>query len=194
MTAPTGISPRGIRWRSISTRSARSRRIAAASGWGIAGLRIGGLIAIPSLIETLSDGQPNSLGSNVVSQRAAIAGLKAKSEWFPEVQRVQRGNQALIHDAVAPINGLSMPVYPSQGNFIVIDSSAAGIKPETLCELYLERNILVRHAGYHTERFADRFIKVGTTVPREHAERFCAALPEVVAAALDAGETSRAFF
>ena len=165
------------------------------SKWlGIAGLRIGGLIAIPSLIETLSDGQPNSLGSNVVSQRAAIAGLKAKPEWFPEVQRVQRGNQALIHDAVAPINGLSMPVYPSQGNFIVIDSSAAGIKPETLCELYLERNILVRHAGYHTERFADRFIKVGTTVPREHAERFCTALPEVVAAALDAGATSRAFF
>ena len=165
------------------------------SKWlGIAGLRIGGLIAIPSLIDFLSDGQPNSLGSNVVSQRGAIAGLKAKAEWFPEVQRIQQQNQAMIHDAVAPINGLFMPVYPSGGNFVIIDTSDAGISPETLCDLYLKRNILIRHAGYHTERFADRFVKVGTTVPTEHAALFCAALPEIVAEALNAGDTEKSFF
>lgn len=165
------------------------------SKWlGLAGLRMGALMAVPPLIEHLSDGQPNSLGSNVVSQRAAIAGLKAKSEWFPEVQHVQRHNQAMIHEAVGPINGLDMPVYPSHGNFVVIDCSAVAISPATLCDLYLERNIMIRHAGYHTERYADRFIKVSTTVPTDQAVRFCAALPAVVAAALDRGDSTKQLY
>lgn len=165
------------------------------SKWlGIAGLRIGALMAVPPVLEMLSDGQPNSLGSNVISQRAAIAGLKTMAEWFPNVQRVQRHNQDLIHAAVAPIEGLAMPVYPSQGNFVVIDCHAAGIAPETLCDLYLQRGVMIRHAGYHTERYADRFIKVSTTVPTDQAEKFCELMPEIVAAALESGATSKSFY
>ena len=165
------------------------------SKWlGLAGLRLGGLMARPALIEMLSEGQPNSLGSNLVSQKGAIAGLRTRAEWFPEVNRIQRANQASIHEAVAPINGLDMPVYPSNGNFVVIDTSAACIAPETLCELYLERGIMIRQAAYQSRLFADRFVKVSTTVPTEDADRFCALLPEVVGAALDAGTSGRALY
>ena len=165
------------------------------SKWlGLAGLRVGGLMARPALIEMLSEGQPNSLGSNLVSQKGAIAGLRTKGEWFPEVNRIQRANQASIHEAVGPINGLDMPVYPSNGNFVAIDTSAAGIAPERLCELYLERGIMIRQAAYQSKLFADRFVKVSTTVPTEDAERFCALLPEVVGAALDAGASGRALY
>ncbi len=155
------------------------------SKWlGAAGMRIGALMARPSLLETLSNGQPNSLGSNVVSQLGAIAGLKTKNEWFPEVLRVSRHNQDLIHAAVQQVDELSMPIYPSHGNFVAIDSHAAGISPDALCDGFLRRGIMIRHAGYHTERYADRFIKVSTTVETHQAERFCDVLPTVVAEAL----------
>lgn len=165
------------------------------SKWlGLAGMRLGGLMARPEVIETLSAGQPNALGSNLVTQRGAIAGLKTKAVWFPEVNRIQRANQAAIHRAVGPINGLDMPVYPSNGNFVVIDGSAAGIAPETLVALYLERGIMIRQAAYQSKRYADRFVKVSTTVPAWQAQRFCELLPEVVAAALEHGESDRAFY
>ncbi|MDE0057630.1 MAG: pyridoxal phosphate-dependent aminotransferase [Defluviicoccus sp.] len=165
------------------------------SKWlGLAGLRVGGLMARPSVIEMLSDGQPNSLGSNLVSQRGAIAGLRTRHEWFPEVNRIQRANQHAIHEAVRPINGLDMPVYPSNGNFVAIDVSAAGIAPETLCELYLEQGIMIRQAAYQSKLFADRFVKVSTTVKEEDAARFCALLPELTAAAIDRGRSGRALY
>src|SRR6185437_5839509 len=51
------------------------------SKWlGAAGLRIGAAIGAPALIERLAAAPPNNLGSNVVSQRAALAGLQAKNE------------------------------------------------------------------------------------------------------------------
>ena len=165
------------------------------SKWlGLAGLRLGGLMARPEVIEVLSAAQPNALGSNLITQRGAIAGLQTRAEWFPEVNRLQRANQAAINDAVAPINGLAMPVYPSNGNFVVIDTSAADVAPETLVALYRARGIMIRQAAYQSKRYAGRFVKVSTTVPVEHAQRFCALLPEVVAAALQHGGADRALY
>ena len=165
------------------------------SKWlGLAGMRLGGLMARPQVIETLSEGQPNALGSNLISQRGAIAGLKYKSEWFPEVNRIQRANQRAIFDTVQTINGLSMPVYPSNGNFVVIDCSAAEIAPETLVTLYLDRGIMIRQAAYQSKHYANRFVKVSTTVPEWQAQRFCAELSEVISAARNYKETDRAFF
>ncbi len=165
------------------------------SKWlGLAGLRLGGLMARPETIEALSAAQPNALGSSLIAQRGAIAGLRTRAEWFPEVNRIQRANQDAIHRAVAPINGLAMPVYPSDGNFVVIDASAAGIAPETLVARYRERGIMIRQAAYQSRRYADRFVKVSTTVPVEHARRFCDLLPEVAAAALEDDGSDRAFY
>jgi aspartate/methionine/tyrosine aminotransferase len=151
------------------------------SKWlGLAGLRVGALVASPDVVERLAAAPPNNLGSSVLSQRAAIAGLKVKHEWMPDVNRRNRRNQAHIHDAVAKVEGLEIAVYPSQANFLVIECIAAGITPEALCEAYRARGIMIRQGTYHTPRFGHRFVKVSTTVPEGWADAFCDELPAMV--------------
>lgn len=151
------------------------------SKWlGVAGLRIGAVVAHPDLIERLAGAPPNNLGSNVVSQRAAIAGLHIKREWFPGINRRQRRNQAEIAKAVAKVPGMSVAVYPSQANLLVVECIEAGIAPEALCEAYRSEGIMIRQGTYHTPTFGHRFVKVSTTVPEAWADAFCERLPAMV--------------
>ena len=151
------------------------------SKWlGLAGLRIGAVIGDPSLIEKLAAAPPNNLGSNVVSQRAAIAGLKSKSEWFPTAQALQRRNQAKIKETTDRLPGFHIPVYPSNGNFLVIECIEANVFPEALVAAMQEHQILIRQGSYHTKTFGSRFIKVSTTVPAAWADEFCSLLPGIV--------------
>jgi aspartate aminotransferase len=151
------------------------------SKWlGVAGLRIGAVVAAPDLIERLAVAPPNNLGSNVISQRAAIAGLRTKRAWFPDINRRQRRNQAQIVKAVANVPGMKVAVYPSQANFLVVECIEAGIKPEALCDAYRGENIMIRQGTYHTPTFGHRFVKVSTTVPEAWADAFCERLPAMV--------------
>ena len=151
------------------------------SKWlGFAGFRVGSLTANPDLIERLATAPPNILGSNIVAQKGAVAGLKTKSEWFPNVLASIRENQRLIRDAVSDIPGLSLPIYPSNGNFLIVECAAAGIRPEAICELMYQQKIMVRQGAYHTSKFGDQFIKVSVSAPREWVEKFCELLPAVV--------------
>ena len=151
------------------------------SKWlGLAGLRIGALVAHPDVVERLAGAPPNNLGSNIVSQRAAIAGLKIRDEWFPEINRRQRRNQAEIVKATLQIPGVQVVNYPSQANLLVIECIEAGITPESLCQAYREEGIMIRQGAYHTLTFGHRFVKVSTTVPEEWADAFCRLLPAMV--------------
>lgn len=151
------------------------------SKWlGLAGLRVGALVARHDLMERLCKAPPNNLGSNIVAQRGAIAGLKIKADWFPKVQTAQRKNQEMVRSAVSRIPGLHIPVYPSNGNFLVIECKEAGIRPEALCAVMARHNILVRQGRYHTQAFGDRFIKVSVSVPQEWVEEFCRLLPDAI--------------
>ena len=151
------------------------------SKWlGFAGLRIGAVVANPNLIEDLSEAPPNILGSSVIAQHGALAGLETRSEWFPQVLTITRENQKLVHDAVKPIPQVSLPVYPSNGNFVIVECADAGIAPESICKLMDQRNIMVRQGSYHTKKFGDRFIKVSLSVPQEWVVEFCEALPDVI--------------
>lgn len=144
------------------------------SKWlGLAGLRTGALVAAPEVVERLAAAPPNNLGSNVISQKAAIAGLKVKPQWFPGVLATVRENQQRIRDAVDGIEGLSLPVYPSQTNFICLDVAGAGVHPDALCAAMRAHGILIRQAGYHSDVYGDRFVKVGTSVPEAWVEAFC---------------------
>lgn len=164
------------------------------SKWlGIAGLRVGAVVAEAGLIERLAEAPPNNLGSSFLAQRAAIAGLKHKDEWFPAVQRAQRDNQALIKQAVDGIPGLEMPVYPSQANFVAIDLQGAGISPDALCAFFLERDIMIRQGSYHSASVGDRFVKVSTTVPRDWVEAFCELLGDAVVASREAAPAAALF-
>lgn len=164
------------------------------SKWlGVAGLRIGAVVAHPDMIERLAAAPPNNLGCNVISQRAAIAGLRIKSDWIPEINRRQRRNQAEIAKAVAKVPGMSVAVYPSQANFLVVECIDAGVKPEALCEAYRAERIMIRQGTYHTPTFGHRFVKVSTTVPEEWADAFCARLPDMVAKARGIAEVGALF-
>lgn len=164
------------------------------SKWlGLAGLRVGAVVAAPELIEQLADAPPNNLGSSFLAQRAAIAGLKHKEEWFPEVQRRQRENQARIKETVDRIPGLEMPVYPSQANFVAIDVQGAAITPDALCAFYLEHDILIRQGSYHSGTFGDRFVKVSTSVPRDWIDEFCGLLEDAVAKSREAAPAAALF-
>lgn len=164
------------------------------SKWlGLAGMRIGAVVGIPELIERLAAAPPNNLGSNLLAQRAAVAGLGVKQEWLTEVIKVNRRNQLRIADAVSEIPNLDMPVQPSHGNFIIIECDRAGIRPEALCAAYRENGILIRHGGYHTAAFGHRFVKVSTSVPDEWVEEFAEQLPAMVERARGMNTEERLF-
>ncbi|HLI12051.1 MAG TPA: pyridoxal phosphate-dependent aminotransferase [Alphaproteobacteria bacterium] len=164
------------------------------SKWlGLAGLRVGAIVAHPDLLESLVETAPNMLGGSVLAQRAAIAGLKIKDAWFPEVQAIQRRNQAKIKKAVDSLPGLAMPVYPSHGNFVVVDCAESGLAPEAICDVFRERGIMIRQGAYHSKVAGHRFIKVSTTVPEAWIDAFCRALPEVVEAARGRNELAVQF-
>ncbi|PMS36815.1 aspartate/methionine/tyrosine aminotransferase [Trinickia symbiotica] len=151
------------------------------SKWlGLAGMRLGAVLASPDIIEKLATASPNNLGSNVLSQRAAIAGLKTKSQWFPDIWRRQRRNQSVVAETAKAIEGLAIPVFPSNANLLVIETIDAGVNPEALVAAYQEKGVMIRQGTYHTKRFGERFVKVSLTVPELWADRFCDLLPAMV--------------
>lgn len=147
---------------------------------GFAGLRLGAVVAHPAIIDKLTRAQVNNLGSNLVSQLGAIVALRTKCEWLPGVLRRHREHMALLQEFVASLEVFSVPVYPSQGNFLAVDTAASGFHPEYLAIELLERKVQVRQGAYNTRRFGDRFFRVGTTVPRAWLDRFCEALSTIV--------------
>lgn len=154
------------------------------SKWlGLAGLRIGALVACPEILDRCADAATSVLGASVIAQRAAQAGLEVKAEWMGEVRRIDRANKAKIKEAASQINGLALPIYPSHGNFLVLETIGAGIRPEALVEAARRENMMIRQGTYHTERFGDRFVKVSTSVPEAWIDTFCERLPALVAEA-----------
>ncbi|WP_043447294.1 pyridoxal phosphate-dependent aminotransferase [Halotalea alkalilenta] len=151
------------------------------SKWlGLAGLRIGALVASPALVAEFAAGATSVLGASVVAQRAALAGLEVKREWMARVREVDAANKEMIRACIESLPGLSLPVWPSHGNFVVINLEDPELTPQALVARYLEQNIMIRQGTYHTERFGERFIKVSTSVPSAWVARFCALLPAML--------------
>lgn len=151
------------------------------SKWlGLAGLRVGAVVGEKALIARLAAAPPNNLGSSIFAQRAAIAGLMVQDEWLAQVRENNAVNQAIIAAAVRDIPGLHLPVYPSNGNFLIIECTAAGVRPEALCVAFREHSILIRQGRYHTQAFGDQFVKVSTSVPTTWVNEFASVLPEAV--------------
>jgi len=86
-----------------------------------------------------------------------------------------------------------VPVYPSHGNFMIVDVTEAGVSPDALCGVLREDNVMIRQGGYHSDCFADRFVKISTSVPEEWIERLCELLPGAVARARGVNEDMRGF-
>ncbi len=147
---------------------------------GLAGLRVGAVVAHPDLIERMTTPQSNHLGSSVLAQLAAAVALKTKSEWFPPMFRLQREHQAILKAAIEEIPGCHIPVYPSQTNFLAVDVGASGYHPAFLASELLDRGVQIRHGAYNSPTFGHRFFRVGSSVPRAWVDRFVATLHAVV--------------
>lgn len=148
---------------------------------GLAGLRIGGVAGPTELITKINRYNTNDLGVNVLAQVAAVAGLRTKARWFPEVLRQTRANQHRIKAVVESIPGLSLPVFPSHANMFVIDVSGAGLRPEALQRELLEHHgVFLRAGNYLSPKFGDRFIRISFSNPASDIERFATALPPAV--------------
>ncbi|WP_236638052.1 pyridoxal phosphate-dependent aminotransferase [Mangrovicoccus ximenensis] len=142
------------------------------SKWlGLAGMRIGALVGNPALIAELAAVSTSVLGGNVVAQRGAVAGLKVKAEWMQTVRRIDLANKQKIKAAAEAV-GMSVPVWPSHGNFIIVET--AGVRPEAIVEAARLDGVMIRQGAYHTAAFGDRFIKVSTTVPEAWADKLAA--------------------
>jgi len=148
---------------------------------GLAGMRTGALVACRDLMERLKKYNTNDLSINVLGQRAALAALETKKDWFPRVKEITRRNQAHIKEACDRIDGVFLPVYPSQANMFVIDISKTGIMPDAVQnELLFNHGIFVRSGTYVSKRFGQNFIRVSFSVPEEHVIKFKEVFPAVM--------------
>lgn len=142
------------------------------SKWlGLAGLRLGAIVANPQLIAELTAVPSNPLGANIQAERAAIAGLKVKEPWLQKLRETNQRNQDLVENVVAGTGFGSVVVSPSQGNFLAVDVSSTGWHSEAVCDAVLEADIFIRPGTYQSPHFGERFVKISTSVPEEWADR-----------------------
>lgn len=148
---------------------------------GLAGLRIGALLATPQVMRLLEPYNPNILSVSLISQRAALAALETKKEWIDRVVGTTRRNGERIKHCVENADGVFLPNYPSHANMLCIDISETGVNPEALEEkLLFEHHIFIRAGSYLSRRFGPRFVRVSFSVPEEQCDRYVKVFPEVL--------------
>lgn len=148
--------------------------------FGMAGLRIGAVVADEEVIEVLKNVVVNDLGVNVVSQTGAIAGLESKDRWEDYIRTTTLNNQKLIKECVDEIDGVFLPVYPSQANMMAIDLSGAGINPKDMAEYLLDKKIFTREGEYTSKNFGQNYLRVSFSIPEEDVKYFCKEFKEAV--------------
>ena len=148
----------------------------------MAGLRIGGVVSSKPIIDAIKNAVVNDLGVNIISQYGAIAGLKSKPEWFEQMRETCFENQRLIHEMIEPIEGVFLPVYPSDANMMVIDLSGAGINPKEMSNYLVDKKLFTREGEYTSEEFGDRYLRISFSIPTEEIKVFCEEFPKAVEA------------
>ncbi len=152
-------------------------------GPGLAGLRVGALVAPPEILKAIKPYDTNVLGINILGQRAALAALESRGEWLPHIREVCRKNQAIIRETVEGVANVFLPVFPAKANHFCIDISATGADPDELEGRMLhDSRVHVRAGPYLSKRVGKRFIRVSFTVAVEDCERFREALPRALEA------------
>ncbi|WJI10009.1 pyridoxal phosphate-dependent aminotransferase [Methanobacterium sp. CWC-01] len=140
--------------------------------YGMAGLRVGAVLGTPEMIDSLRTIVINDLGTNVVAQKGAIAAVNSKYEWLDRIKDTTRSNQDIIKEAVDLVDGCFIPVYPSDGNMLVIDMYEAGVKPHDLVDYLLEKKIFAREGSYTSKLFGHRYLRVSFSIPKHEVEYF----------------------
>jgi aspartate aminotransferase len=148
---------------------------------GLAGVRLGGYLAAPELAARVARYNTNDLGVSVFSQVAAKAALRAKPHVFGAVLKQTRENQQTIRRVVEGLPGVSLPVFPSQGNMFVLDLTGTGVDPEALqAELLLKHQVFLRAGNYLSPKFGSRFIRASFSNLPSDLEAFREAFPKAL--------------
>jgi aspartate aminotransferase len=137
---------------------------------------------MPDVIKSIKTIVINDLGTNVVSQRGAIAALKSKKEWLGHIKNTTRSNQDIIKKAVSQVEGAYIPVFPSDGNMLAIDIHNTGVTPLEISEYLLNRKVFTREGSYTSKLLGERYLRVSFSIPPEHVEYFAKIFIEGMAA------------
>jgi 1L-myo-inositol 1-phosphate cytidylyltransferase len=113
--------------------------------FGIAGMRLGYSISHP-VVSRLLCRLKLPWNINAVSVAAAIAVLEDQEEFDARMQRLRQGRALLIRE-LGRIPGLQ--VVPSEGNFVLVDTSATGIRAESFVAGMLNEGVLIRQLSVH---------------------------------------------
>jgi aspartate aminotransferase len=140
--------------------------------YGMAGMRIGSVIGVPEIIKSIKTIVINDLGTNVVSQRGAIAAIKSKKEWLTRIKTITRSNQDIIKRAVDQVENAFLPVFPSDGNMLAIDLNDTGVSPLDISEYLLDKKVFTREGSYTSKLFGNRYLRVSFSIPQEQVEYF----------------------
>jgi len=150
---------------------------------GLAGLRLGGLLATAERVRALARFNTNDLGVNIFAQVAAIAALRTKASWIGRVVAQTRANGARIREVVDGVPGTALLAYPSRANMLAIDVARAGLSPEALQdELLRTHGVFVRAGNYLSPTHGREFVRVSFSNPPADVERFATAFPTAVRA------------
>jgi aspartate/methionine/tyrosine aminotransferase len=147
---------------------------------GFAGLRLGALIARPDIFGQIVENQIARLGVNIVTQEGALVAYRSKQTWLPKVLETNRRHQSALKACFDTVDGMTTLVYPSMGNFLAADVTGTGLEAEAVVRRTLDAGFVIRSGAYTSEKFGERFIRVTTTVPTDHVERFCRAFPRAL--------------
>ena len=150
--------------------------------FGMAGLRIGSEVSSKAIIDVIKNAVVNDLGVNIIAQYGAIAGLKSKDEWEDKIRDISFTNQKLIKEMIDEIDGVFLPVYPSDANMMAVDVSGAGINPKELSNYLFKRGIFAREGEYTSELFGDKYLRISFSIPTEEIEIFCEEFPKAIEA------------
>lgn len=148
---------------------------------GFAGMRLGALLMPEDISEEIHRWRANPLSANVLAQIGAKTALETKEQWMGDMVKQSRKNQAIIKDAVDTIPDVSLPVYPSNTNMFVIDTSKTGLDPDEIQEKLLkDHNIFIRGGNYVSARAGMNFVRVSFTVPEPQVKKFAEVFPKVI--------------
>ena len=136
--------------------------------WRLAGVRIGYMLADPSLISELAKVRlPYHLSS--ITQLVGVAAIRHSDETLQMIRSIVRERDRISSD----LAGLGIKVYPSSANFVLFEVD----DPHSVWQGLLDRGVLVR--DYSGQAGLERCLRVTAGLPEE-TDAFIAALREVL--------------
>lgn len=150
--------------------------------FGMAGIRLGAVVAPEPLIATIKNVVVNDLGVNIIAQKGGIAGLKSKPKWIENIRETTFHNQKLIKEMIDTVDGVYLPVYPVDANMMVIDLTGAGIKAKDMSNYLLKKDIFTREGNYTSKLYGDNYLRISFSIPTDEVKVFCEEFPKAVEA------------